>query len=86
MVKVHVFNAQGQLVGPVESPFGLHLILISEKVPAGQQPLSVIRPQVEREVLLERKNKELQNLYNRLLEKYTVKIELPPTPAAGAAK
>lgn len=82
-----LMNAEsGQWVGPVESPFGLHLILISEKVPAGQQALSVIRPQVEREVLLERKNKELQNLYNRLLEKYTVKIELPPTPAAGTAK
>ncbi len=82
-----LMNAEpGKWVGPVESPFGLHLILVSEKMPAGQQPLSAIRPQVEREVLLERKNKELQNLYDHLLEKYTVKIELPPTPSAGTAK
>jgi hypothetical protein len=73
-------------IGPIESPFGLHLIFVSEKIPAGQQPLSAIRPQVEREVLLERKNKELQNLYDRLLEKYTVTIEQPPTPSGDITR
>jgi parvulin-like peptidyl-prolyl cis-trans isomerase-like protein len=83
-----LMNAEpGQWVGPVESSFGVHLVLVSEKVPAAQQGLAAIRPEVEREVLLERKKKELQNLYDRLLEKYTVKIEpLPATPATGAAK
>lgn len=76
----------GQWTGPVESAFGLHLILVSQRVPAAQQPLSAIRPQIEREVLLERKNKELQNLYDRLLEKYTVRIELPPPSSSGAQK
>ena len=76
----------GKWTGPVESPYGLHLILVSEKIPSGQQPLSAIRPQVEREVLLERKNKELQNLYDRLLQKYTVKVELPPAPAPGTSR
>lgn len=76
----------GQWVGPLESPFGLHLVFVTEKVPAAQQDLSAVRPQVEREVLLERKNKELQALYDRLLEKYTVKIEQQPTPSGGAAK
>ena len=83
-----LMNAEpGRWVGPVESPFGLHLVFVSEKVPATQQPLANIRPEVEREVLLERKKKELQNLYDRLLEKYTVKIEpLPPSANAGATK
>jgi len=82
----------GQWVGPLESPFGMHLVLVSENVPASQQPLAVVRPQVEREVLLERKRKELQNLYDRLLEKYTVKVEQMPAeqgavaPTAGATK
>ena len=75
----------GQWVGPVESAFGLHLVLVSQRVAAAQQPLSRVRPQVEREVQLERKNKELQNLYDRLLEKYTVRIEQSP-PNAGASK
>jgi hypothetical protein len=74
----------GQWVGPLESPFGLHLVLVSEKVPASQQQLAAVRPQVEREVLLEHKRKELQNLYDRLLEKYTVKVEqLPAEPGAA---
>jgi hypothetical protein len=83
-----LINAQpGQWIGPVESSFGLHLVFVSEKVPAAQQPLANIRPEVEREVLLERKKKELQNLYERLLEKYTVKIEpLPPPANNGATK
>ena len=83
-----LINAQpGQWVGPVESSFGVHLVFVSEKVPAAQQPLANIRPEVEREVLLERKKKELQNLYERLLEKYTVKIEpLPPPANNGTTK
>lgn len=77
----------GKWTGPVESSFGLHLILVSEKVPASQQPLAAVRPQVEREVLLEHKKKELQALYDRLLEKYTVKIEpVPVVPNGGAIK
>lgn len=82
-----LMNAEpGQWVGPLESSFGLHLVLISEKVLSAQQPLSAVRVQVEREVRLERKNQELQTLYNQLLEKYTVKIELPLSPSAGTAK
>lgn len=83
-----LMNAEaGQWVGPMESPFGLHLVFVSKKIPAAQQPLANIRPEVQREVLLERKKNELQNLYQRLLEKYTVKIEpLPPSAMAGATK
>jgi hypothetical protein len=75
----------GQWFGPVESPFGTHLVLVSNRVDASQQPLSAVRPQVEREFLLERKKKELQNLYDRLLEKYTVKIEPAPGTEIGSA-
>ena len=83
-----LMNAEpGKWVGPVESPYGLHLVLVSQKVPATQQPLSTVRDQVEREVQRERKKKELQSLYDRLLEKYTVKIApLPTLPSGGATK
>ncbi len=88
-----LMNVQpGQWVGPLESPFGSHLVLVLDKVSASQQSLSAVRPQVEREVLLERKKRELQNLYDRLLEKYTVKVEQMPAepgaaaPTAGATK
>ena len=42
---------------------------------------------VEREVLAERRKRDLDALYERLLEKYTVTIEKPkakPQPAAAA--
>jgi hypothetical protein len=73
----------GQWSGPVESSFGLHLVLVKQKVFEARQDLTAIRPQVEREVMLERKNKELQNLYDKLLNKYTVKIEQPATAPSG---
>ena len=73
----------GQWRGPIESSFGLHLVLVTQKISEAPQDLAAIRPQVEREVMLERKNKELQNLYDKLLYKYTVKIEQPVTAPSG---
>lgn len=75
----------GQWTGPVESPYGLHLVLVRERAPASAPTLSQIRPQVEREALAERRQRELDALYERLLEKYTVRIEVPEPRAAAAA-
>jgi len=77
----------GKWSGPVESPYGLHLVLVRERVAAALPELSAVRPQVEREFAAARRKKELQSLYERLLAKYTVEIEKPkaatPAPAAG---
>lgn len=67
----------GEWTGPLESPYGLHVVLIRERVEPSKPELSEIRPMVEREVLTERRKKELASLYERLLEKYTVSIEMP---------
>jgi hypothetical protein len=79
----------GKWTGPVESPYGLHLVLVRERVASALPELSSVRPQVERELSSERHKKELQSLYERLLAKYTVDIEKPkaetPAPAAPAA-
>jgi len=75
----------GRWVGPVESPYGLHLVLVREKVAAAPPQLPEIRPMVEREVLAERRKRGLDALYERLLEKYTVTIEKPRTPPPPAA-
>lgn len=75
--------------GPVESSFGLHLVLVEKKEEAAPPPLEEIRPQVEREVLQERKKAELNQLYESLLKKYTVSIELPkemPGDSGAGAK
>ena len=79
--------APGQWTGPVESPYGLHLVLVQERVAGAAPALAEIRPVVEREVLAQRRKKDLDTLYGRLLEKYTVTIERPKAkpPLAVAA-
>jgi len=67
----------GEWTGPVESPYGLHLVLVSERVAAAGPSLADVRPVVEREVVAERRRTQLQALYERLLAKYTVTIEMP---------
>jgi hypothetical protein len=77
----------GQWTGPVESPYGLHLVLVREHVNGAAPELAEIRPVVEREVLAERRKRELDALYERLLAKYTVTVEKPKAkpPLAAAA-
>ena len=76
----------GAWTGPVESPYGLHLVLVQERVASAPPELSEIRPMVEREVLAERRKRDLDALYERLLEKYTITVEKPkPMPPQAAA-
>jgi parvulin-like peptidyl-prolyl isomerase len=70
----------GEWTGPIESPYGLHLVLVPERVAAGQPDLVDVRPIVEREFLSERRRMQLQALYEKLLAKYTVAIEMPKEP------
>ncbi len=67
----------GQWTGPVESPYGVHLVLVRERVAGSAPEFSTIRPLVEREFLTERRKAAIEGLYARLLEKYTVAIESP---------
>jgi len=67
----------GRWTGPVESPYGLHLVLVPERVPSARPELAEVRPMVERELLAERRRSQLQALYEKMLAKYTVTIEMP---------
>jgi hypothetical protein len=64
----------GTWEGPLESGYGLHLVLVTERESL-QPDLALLRPMVERELLAERRQKELQILYESLLAKYQVRIE-----------
>ena len=75
----------GQWSGPVESSFGLHLVFVRARSDGAAAELATVRPLVEREVLAERRKAEMQALYERLLAKYPVSIDMPATPAAPAA-
>jgi hypothetical protein len=78
-------------IGPVASPFGLHLVYIRERVPGFRPTLTEARPLVEREVSSERRKKKLDDQYQQLLRKYEVVIDLPTdlendSTVAGGAK
>jgi hypothetical protein len=75
----------GRWAGPVESTYGLHLVLVRARETAAVPPLAEIRPLVEREVREERRQAQLQALYERLLRKYTVTIEMPSSGTKRAA-
>ncbi len=75
----------GKWTGPLESSFGLHLVLVEEKIPAARQELSDVRPLVEREFLAERRKTELQSLYDRLSKKYTINMEEFGAPQVTSA-
>ena len=74
----------GQWAGPVRSGYGLHLVLVRQRVSGREPDLAAVRSQVEREVIAERRRQALDALYQRLLARYAVTIERPPAPAAPA--
>jgi hypothetical protein len=65
----------GQWSGPVESGFGLHLVIIDERVPARAPELEEVRETVQREWMSERRQEAVDGLYERLAENYTIEIE-----------
>jgi hypothetical protein len=67
----------GTWTGPIESAYGLHLVLVLDRIDRAMPALAEIRPLVEREVLAEKRRNELDLLYEKLLAKYTVNIEMP---------
>lgn len=81
----------GQWSGPVESGFGLHLVMVDERT-AGKAPtLAEIRPIVLREWQSEERRRQNQALLDTLKSKYQIRVEGPAaelfaTSAAGATK
>ena len=86
----------GRWSGPVESPYGLHLVLVTGRVAPAPPALADVRPLVERELVAERRRAQLQALYERLLARYTVTVEMakgeaarkpgPTAPAEGGTR
>ena len=76
--------AAGTWAGPVTSSYGLHLVLVRERVAGSLPDLAAVRPLVEREFLAERRKRQLDAMYERLLAKYKVVVE-PRAPAVGAS-
>jgi hypothetical protein len=68
----------GTWAGPIASGYGDHLVLVTERVAGQMLPaLEQVRPFVEREVLADRRKRELQRVYDVLLQRYSVTVEMP---------
>lgn len=65
----------GEWTGPVQSPFGLHLVNIENIVAARVPPLEEIRANVEREWLVDFRAAAQQKIIDEMTAKYTVTIE-----------
>jgi hypothetical protein len=73
----------GQWQGPVESGYGVHLVLVSERTEGRLPALADVRDAVRREWESSRRKEANEKCYQDLLKRYTVTIE---QPAAEAAK
>jgi hypothetical protein len=65
----------GAWAGPLESDYGLHLVLVLERVGGAVPELAAVRPSVEREFLEQQRKRQLAALYEGLLAKYEVVVE-----------
>jgi hypothetical protein len=71
--------------GPVASSYGLHLVLVRERIEGALPALAAIRPMVEARYAADRRSRQLDAMYERLLGKYTVVIEKRDTANATTA-
>jgi len=74
----------GTWAGPIESGYGLHLVMVRERTEGSLPDLATVRPAVERDFLAERRAQQRTAMFERLLEGYTVVVEPPQGDAAAA--
>jgi hypothetical protein len=67
----------GKWAGPVESPYGLHLVFVSEITKFSLPTLDQVRENVERDWHAARRRDAKQQMYRVLREKYKIIIDLP---------
>lgn len=74
--------APGGWSGPVESPFGFHVVFIEEIVPGSVPNLDEVSAEVERDWLAERRAQAEKEILESLRQQYTVTIEPLTEPGA----
>ncbi len=73
----------GQWTGPVQSGYGLHLILVTEHVEGKLPQLDEIRETVEWEWSAAHRKELKENIYKEIREKYTIEFEQPTSNAGN---
>ncbi len=69
--------------GPIESGYGVHLVLVEERSGSRLPELDEIRAQVEREWANARRKETTEQFYADLVDQYEVVIEWPEAPTTG---
>ena len=66
---------RGLWQGPVHSAFGLHIVFVSEFIPARMPALAEVREAAERDWSRDRRTAAIDAWYRQLRQRYTVSIE-----------
>lgn len=74
----------GEWRGPVQSGYGVHLVLVHERTAPRRPELAEVRERVSTELSTVRREEANRAFFDRLLERYTVVIEKPAAPANPA--
>jgi PPIC-type PPIASE domain len=69
---------QGRWSGPLPSEYGLHVVLLEERIPGALPQLDAVRSAVRREVLNARRIESEERLYRALRQRYEVSVEAAP--------
>jgi len=77
--------APGAWTGPLRSGYGLHLVYVRERRPGRSPKLDEVRGALERDFVSDRRQRELESLYARLLERYDVRVEMPDATQSAAS-
>jgi hypothetical protein len=74
-------------VGPIASPYGLHLVWVDEHQPEQLPPLDAVRETIALALMKQRATESLQHGLERLRRLYEIRVEAAPADvAAGAAQ
>jgi len=77
--------SKGQMSGLVKSPYGWHIILVTEERKGAQQPLAEVKTQIEQIIIQQRKADAYQQFLNKLRKDAKIDI-LVEDLKAGAGK
>jgi hypothetical protein len=69
--------------GPIETGYGVHLVLLEERIEGEIPPLDAVRDAVRRDWMAARTESVKEDAYRKLLETYDVSVELPAATAAA---
>jgi hypothetical protein len=77
---------RGRWAGPVRSGYGVHLVRLEERI-AGRVPsLAEVRDAVIRDWQHERRQQAIEDLFQNLSRRYTVRVEKSPPAGEGVAQ